>query len=616
MNSPFISIDYQKCIKCYACIRNCAVQAISISSNEGFPTINSDRCTGCGDCVIACKINALTYYDSKPETINLIKSSNKVVAIVDPAIAAEFADIADYRKFVKMIQSIGFENIHEVAFGVDVVGKKYNELVNNFMGKYYLFSCCPVVTQLVEKYYTGLVENLVPIVNPVIATAKIMKQLYGEEIKITYIGPCVAAKMDIHRKQYDGIIDTVLTFKELRELFNHFNIKESAIEFSDFSPPYGHKGGIYPIAEGILTASGIDYQLLNSNVITSRGNKSVIETLEEIENNFEDIHKHFNLFYCDDCIMGLGMKTDKKRQERVSSLNKYVLKRMKDFNIAEWNNELKKYSDLDLDIDYAENNQKFPAVSKERKQEILKSIKKDGDKSADCGNCGFKNCDYFAEAVANKVINTSLCSTYMVESKNEYISTLNSTNEKLQKQYSDLLVANRKNVNEAQDYKDKLEDFQNLIQKLPLAIFLVDKDLKILTSNESFINILGDEVKEINEIIPGLKGADLKTILPVQVYKLFTYVINSDEDVVGRDIPLNDKLLLLNIFSIKKNRIAGGVLRDMHTPEVRSEEVVSRVTEVIDLNLNLVQKIAFLLGEAGANTEKMLNSIIESHKNQ
>ena len=40
-----------------------------------------------------------------------------------------------------------------------------------------------------------------------------------------------------------------------------------------------------------------------------------------------------------------------------------------------------------------------------------------------------------------------------------------------------------------------------------------------------------------------------------------------------------------------------------------------RVTEVIDKNLEMVQKIGFLLGEGAAETEQMLNSIIQSFKN-
>ena len=42
--------------------------------------------------------------------------------------------------------------------------------------------------------------------------------------------------------------------------------------------------------------------------------------------------------------------------------------------------------------------------------------------------------------------------------------------------------------------------------------------------------------------------------------------------------------------------------------------MTNRVSEVIDKNLEMVQKIGFLLGEGASETEQMLNSIIESYK--
>jgi hypothetical protein len=48
--------------------------------------------------------------------------------------------------------------------------------------------------------------------------------------------------------------------------------------------------------------------------------------------------------------------------------------------------------------------------------------------------------------------------------------------------------------------------------------------------------------------------------------------------------------------------------------EVRQEEIINRVTEVIDENLKMVQNIAFLLGEGASTSEKMLNSIIETYQ--
>ena len=118
----------------------------------------------------------------------------------------------------------------------------------------------------------------------------------------------------------------------------------------------------------------------------------------------------------------------------------------------------------------------------------------------------------------------------------------------------------------------------------------------------------------MDEVIPGLVGADLKTLVPVDFYKLFTYILESGDEVLTRDVRYDDNLLNVSVFTIKKGKIAGAIVRDMFTPEVRKEEVVKRVGEVINNNLEVVQKIAFLLGESASETERMLNSIIEFYK--
>jgi hypothetical protein len=53
----------------------------------------------------------------------------------------------------------------------------------------------------------------------------------------------------------------------------------------------------------------------------------------------------------------------------------------------------------------------------------------------------------------------------------------------------------------------------------------------------------------------------------------------------------------------------------MYVPEVRKEQIITRLSEVIDENFDMVQKIAYLLGEGASKTELMLNSVIDSYKN-
>jgi len=163
----------------------------------------------------------------------------------------------------------------------------------------------------------------------------------------------------------------------------------------------------------------------------------------------------------------------------------------------------------------------------------------------------------------------------------------------------------------AQDASDTMN---SMLNKLPNGVVIVDNELKILHSNESFLDIIGEDAKSIAEIIPGLKGADLKTLLPFNVYNIFSFVLRENESVISRDVQLEDRMFNISIFPIRQNRIAGAVIRDLFSPEVQREEVITRVSDVIDKNLEMVQKIGFLLGEGASDTEKMLNSIVESFR--
>jgi len=153
-----------------------------------------------------------------------------------------------------------------------------------------------------------------------------------------------------------------------------------------------------------------------------------------------------------------------------------------------------------------------------------------------------------------------------------------------------------------------------MLEKLPTGVVIVDSSLKILHSNQSFISTIGEDARAIAEIIPGLAGADIKTLIPFNVYNMFSFVLKEDEPVVSKDVHFEDRVLNISIFPIRKNKICGAIIRDIFSPEVQGEEVTNRVSEVIEKNLEMVQKIGFLLGEGASETEQMLNSIIESYK--
>ncbi len=609
-----IVIDNDRCTKSYACIRVCPVKAIGVRNKDGLPVINHARCIGCGSCLDVCASTAVSHYSEKDETIKLLQSDQQVAAIVDPAISGEFPDITDYRKFVEMIRRLGFDYVNEVSFGVDLVARQYNKLLLDFKGKYYLLANCPTLVSYIEKFYIELIDNLAPIITPMTATAKVVRELYGSDLRVVFIGPCLSAKHEAQLHHNDGKVDAVLTFRELRALFRQFDIKESKVEYSDFDPPIGYYGSLYPVSNGIVYAAGIDESLLKGKVVTVEEKNNMIDAIDEFNRHPESLKRHYNIFYHAGCLTGPGT-TDKSNQFfRRSLVTDYVHKRLKKIDKKQWEKDIERFSALNLERTFKKDDQRLPEPDADSVEEILKSLGKTIEETASCNACGFRSCRDFAKSISQGLSKPEMCLNYSLTNKQEYIKTLKNNNEKLKKQQESLLDNEKAFREDHQKIKQKSETTSALLQNLPSAAVIVDENLKVIESNKSFIKVLGEDAEMISEVIPGLVGADLKTLLPYNIYNLFSYVLDNDENITGKDVTHEDKLLNVSIYSLKPKKIVGGVLRDMYVAEVRQEEIINRVGEVIDENLKMVQKIAFSLGEGASTTERMLNSIIETYK--
>ncbi len=609
-----IDINKDRCTRSYACIRACPVKAITVRSQDGMPVVNHNRCIGCGNCLSVCAADAVSHYSDLDETISLLKSDQPVAAIVDPAISGEFPDITDYRKFVEMIRTLGFNYVNEMSFGVDLVANKYRELLSDFRGKYYLMSNCPSLVLYIEKYFPGLIANLAPVVTPVTASAKVVRKAFGADLKVVFIGPCLSAKHEATLHGEDGRIDAVLTFKELRELFRKFDIKEAQVEFSEFDKPIGRLGALYPISKGILEAAGLDDSQTKGQVITVQGKNSMLDIVDEFSDHPEALKKHFNIFFHTGCLAGPGITDRSNRFMRRTMVADYVQKRLRIIDKKQWEKDLEQYRDIDLGRRFENDDQNMEMPGSDQIEEILKSLGKSLDETAACNACGFRSCRDFAASISQGLSRPEMCLNYSIKNKQEYIKTLKNNNEKLKQQQESLVSKEKSLLEENVSLRQKSDTTSALLKNLPSAAVIVDEHLKVIESNKSFIQVLGEEAEMINEVIPGLKGADLKTLLPYNIYNLFTYVLENDENITGKDVQHDDRLLNVSIYSLKPNKIVGGVLRDMYVAEVRQEEIINRVGEVIDENLKMVQQIAFSLGEGASKTEKMLNSIIETYR--
>ncbi|HPK05995.1 MAG TPA: 4Fe-4S binding protein, partial [Bacteroidales bacterium] len=99
-----IHLNQEKCAQCMQCVRDCPVRAIKLGWDQEYPEILHERCIGCGSCLRSCDYGAITYHDSIPAVQEMLASGQKVAAILDPSIAAEFPDITDYRKLAGLLR--------------------------------------------------------------------------------------------------------------------------------------------------------------------------------------------------------------------------------------------------------------------------------------------------------------------------------------------------------------------------------------------------------------------------------------------------------------------------------------------------------------------------------
>jgi len=587
-----------------------------VRKNSVFPFIEETKCIVCGLCIGTCAYKAISYLNSKKGVKELLNSGEKVAAICGPSIAGEFEDITDYRKFVQMIRLLGFTYVMEMAFGVDIVAEKYRRLTHDeFKGKYYLTSCCPAMVTLIEKRFPELIGNLVPFVSPIAASTLVARKVYGADIKVVHITPCVAAKKEEDR--YRGLtkINGVLTFKELRELFEEFKISETISEYSDFDEPLGYKGSMYPVPLGFLEATGMSLSILNENTITSSGNCAIV-AVEEFQNHITTIKHHFNLFFCEGCIMGPGTSDGGKKYLRHGLVKDFSIKRLSNFDVEKWQRNIALHSEYkELEAKFVDKKYELPAPSDFEIKIALNDItKRNNNLEVNCGACGFPTCRELAHAIAQNRAIPEMCvtSAQIGNLESSYVSKriteelemvkgeLKSTKVALEETREILFARN--------------EALSIFVRGLNTGIVFCDQNLKVVESNLGFIEILGEEVKEIHDVIPYLIGADIKTLLPPLLITQFQFILNHDETQINRDVEIEGKWINVSIFQLIQKKLIGAVFRNLHSKEERPEEIIHRVTEVIEENLRQVQQIGFILGEGAAKTEKMLNSIIKSYE--
>ncbi|MEJ5303579.1 MAG: 4Fe-4S binding protein [Bacteroidales bacterium] len=412
-----------RCRVCYTCVRECPVKAIRIINGQA--EVVSERCIGCGNCVKVCSQGAKIYLQSKFEVYELLESHEKIAALVAPSFPAEFEEIDDYRILVGMIRALGFSYVFEVGFGADMVAREYNRLFEEHPDIGYISSDCPATTFYIRHYYPHLVSRLAPIVSPMVAMTRIVRTAYSPELKVIFIGPCVAKKAESIE------VDEAITFQELRDLFIERNIRADMVTPSEFDPPRAGKGGIFPVSRGLLQTTNIREDVTEVNIVVAEGKESFKEAVKEFDSGLINTH-HLELLCCKGCIMGPGMSKNGERYARRTRVARYVKQKLSPESLREWEANVEKFSNVDFRTTFTPEDRRQPLPTPAQIEEVLKSMGKISPRDhLNCGACGYDTCSDHAVAIALGYAEPEMCLPYAIEKLHKSINDLNISNEKL-----------------------------------------------------------------------------------------------------------------------------------------------------------------------------------------
>ena len=150
-----------------------------------------------------------------------------------------------------------------------------------------------------------------------------------------------------------------------------------------------------------------------------------------------------------------------------------------------------------------------------------------------------------------------------------------------------------------------------LLRTIPNAVVIVNRDLNIADCNINFLKIFGDMDESLldDSMLSLVSGLPLERFVPF--YEKFSDEFYAQKRNQYR-LHYKDKFLRVTFFLVEKNRLLGAMFDDITSPTVKRETVVKKAEDVIQKSLETVQQIASLLGENAAETEIMLNSLIDA----
>jgi iron only hydrogenase large subunit-like protein len=556
MNKKYpIYTEKTNCQDCYKCVRSCIVKAIRI--NDGSAEVITDDCILCGKCVEVCPVGAKVVR-SDVKALKRLLGTDRVILSLAPSFVAEFPGI-DPDILVAELKKLGFWGVSETALGAEQVNHELIRLLGETEQQFVISSACPVAVDYIRAKLPSYIENITPIVSPMITHARLLKKIYGPDIKVAFIGPCIAKKgeSDLHKND----VDIAITFAELSDWFDSLGIDlNKCIDKADFIPNRAKNAALYPIPGG-----------MNDSLDLAGYQKVAVTGVEQIDKMFDNLDTKtlkgrvfVEALACEGgCITGPGMSVGRPGIVSELEVRDYVQHGEVEDTYVNISEEIRGHN-VDNDIQYTDLEIK-EALARVGKHSVADEL--------NCSGCGYHSCRDFAKALLMGRAEPGMCVSYLRQK-----------------------AQNKANA---------------LIRCMPSGVVLVDNQLNVIECNENFAKIFGEDVSNCYTARPGMQGALLEKIVPFS--DKFRAFLQSDKEYHQELIRFNKRVLNLTIFSVEKNLTIGAIVLDITNSEMRRDHIAQKAQKVIEKNLTAVQKIACKLGENMADTEILLRAITDDY---
>lgn len=554
--TPYLDFKDAKCKDCFKCLRECPVKAIRYENHQA--KIIEQRCILCGRCTLVCPQNAKQVHSETDSVLALLSSGKKVVASLAPSFVSSF-DTQDFEVMREALLSLGFADVEETAIGAKAVTEEYRRLLGTGEFKNFITSACPAVNRMIRIYYPNALKYLAPVPSPMVAHARMLKKR-DPEASVVFIGPCIAKKREAAES---GIIDGVLTFEELKTVFEQKNIKLCEIEAKRAADGGGLKARYYPIPRGIIKSfdslpEGYEYVAVD-------GVERVSEALREMD-SLTGLFLEMNC--CEHACIGGPCALPGKGGSIKSNENvrRYAAKGQGETALPATDIDLtEKHPRIILD-DFIPSEKDIRAV-------LAKTGKNSPADELNCGACGYSTCREKAIAVLNGYADIEMCLPYM---------------------------------------RSRAESMSNeIIQNTPNGIVLMADDFRILDINARAMKLLG------------ITEHDVKGMLAFECFDAEEFIAAATK---GRNlskkrvyVQRTKKYIELSIVLLQEHKVLFGVMKDI-TESVEYDEKLNAVKmktlattdEVIKKQMRVAQEIASLLGETTAETKVALSKLKET----